>query len=165
MKQSGKTIATLVIGLTLSFGLSFSSCKKAETGPKGATGEAGPEAKSYNVYLTYNAGDIAKSFTGITDYDIDDAVLCYLMVNSSSSKLTLPVTYDGVQYKLVDYPYSESIGAIQVLTYNPADGVSSPWNGTNTLHFKVVHIKSSGLITHPDVNLSNYEEVKAAYDL
>ena|SRR6218665_848772 len=169
MKQAIQQISMAITGLVLSFGLTLSSCEKAKTGPKGATGEtgpAGPEAKTYIADLTYNTGDVSKSFVGITDYESDDAIICYLIRNSGSN-LSLPATYEGIQYEIVDYLYSGSgtIGAVQVNTYNATDGYSSPWGGPWTLHYKIVHIKSSGLEKHPDLDLTNYEEVKATFGL
>ena len=167
MKTTSKPFSIISIGFVLALSLIFTACEKAKVGPKGATGAtgpAGPGAKTYIADLTYNTGSVSQSFTSITDYESNDAILCYL-ITAGGSYVALPTSYEGIKFEIVHYTYSGTTGAVQVNTYNASDGYSSPWGGPWTMHYKIVHIKSSGMEKHPNVDYSNYEDVKEAFDL
>jgi hypothetical protein len=176
MKQESKRINTLIIGLGIIFGLTLASCKKVEKGPAGpagptgatgetgATGANGPEAKTYNVQFTYGAGETYREFYGVTNYEPNDALLMYLVyqgVGGGTYCTPISATVYGIDYLTV---YLENSGVVSFSTF-AAGTYSSPWSSDEIVHYKIVHIKSSGLIKHPDVDLNNYEEVKEAYDL
>lgn len=170
MKQAIKPFSILVTGIMLVFGLTLNSCKKVEKGPAGPTGAAGatgangPEAKTYNVTFTYGAGETYRYYSGVTDFESDDVLLIYLVYLSVGGQtLCTPIsaTVYGVDYLTL---FVESTGAISFNTY-AAGTYSSPWSTSQEVRYKIVHIKSSGLIKHPNVDLSKYEEVKAAYNL
>jgi len=69
MKQSSKTITTLITGLAMAFGLTFSSCKKAETGPAGKDGNANVQSTSQvdlsSLTWTYQGGPSNDSYVSI----------------------------------------------------------------------------------------------------
>ena len=173
MKQVIKTMTVSIVGILLTFGLTLSACKKVEKGPAGptgltgatgATGANGPEAKTYNVTYNYAAGETYRYYSGVTDFEPDDALLIYLVYTSVGGEtLCTPIsaTVYGVDYLTL---FAESTGAISFYTYS-AGTYSSPWSTNQEVRYKIVHIKSSGLIKHPNVDLSNYEDVKVAYNL
>lgn len=167
MKQAIKTNSGLIIGLLLVFGLILGSCKKVEkgaAGPTGATGASGPEAKTYTVDVMYSAGDTYKTFSGVTNFEEGDILLFFVQIGSSfggDSYIQMPLSLNGIDYFGLFYETSGT-----ALMFNYTSGTSSsPWTSNQAMRYKIVHIKSTGLIKHPNVDLSNYKEVKSAYNL
>ena len=167
MKQTIKTISGSITVLLLAFGLTLGSCKKVEKGPAGsvgATGASGPEAKTYTVDLMYYAGDTYKTFSGVTDFEEGDVLLFFVQIGSGfggDGYIQMPLSLDGIDYVGQFYEISGT-----ALMYNYTSGTtSSPWTSSQVMRYKIVHIKSTGLIKHPNTDLSNYAEVKAAFDL
>lgn len=170
MKEVIKTMTTSIVGILLTFGLTLSACKKVEkgsagpTGATGATGANGPEAKTYNITCTYGAGETFREFYGVTNFEADDVLLTYLVYTGAGGGTyctPISATVYGVDYLTV---YLESTGVVSFSTF-AAGTYSSPWSSDEIVRYKIVHIKSTGLIKNPNVDLSNYEEVKAAYNL
>lgn len=144
------------------------SCKKVE-GPKGEIGPAGasgPEAKTFNFNLTFTSSDTFKTYSGVIGYDEGDVVLTFVKyenINGTGYWVQTPLIVTNTVNIFSEF--SENSGLLFVNTLK-ADGTSgSPWASSVTLDFKAVLIKSSGLIKHPNVDLSNYEEVEQAFDL
>jgi hypothetical protein len=178
MKKTIKTITTVIAGLALTLGLTLTSCQKGDIGPKGdtgatgATGQSGPQAKTFNFSLTYNAGEKAKSYSGITGFNTDDVVLVYALTSNyggtSGYYVQLPYVSDGNGTTLppINFwsEFNESNGLIFVNTTKVEDG-SSPWLSTITLDFKAVLISSSQRNANPNLDLTNYNEVKKAFNL
>lgn len=164
-----KTKSLIILLLATLIGIC--SCKKqvgpqGEIGPKGEVGLAGPDAKTFNFNLTFTPSDTYQSYSGITGYDAGDVVLTFSMYEQLSGEdywVQLPFILDGAVNVLPEF--SETSGNL-VINTKKADGtLGSPWTSTNTFAFKAVLIKSSGLIKHPDVDLSNYKEVKETFKL
>lgn len=157
-----------LIMLLLTTVIGISSCKKqvGEKGDKGDTGQSGPDAKTFNFDLTFTSSDTYQSYSGITGYDAGDVVLVFVKYEELSGTgywVQLPFILDG---EVNIFPeFSETSGNLFINTQKADGSAGSPWGSTTNLSFKAVLIKSSGLIKHPDVDLTNYEEVKETFKL
>ncbi len=162
---------SLILSAILLIATSITSCKKevvspgqkGDTGAQGPQGEPGPDAKTFNFTLTFAPGDTYQSYSGITGYDSGDALLFYAKYNNYGDGdyyVPLPVVINGINYLP---EFNENTGSLYINT--TLDGGASPWTTSSTLKFKVILIKSSGLIKHPGVDLSNYNEVIQTFDL
>lgn len=163
--NSIKTISTLLLLVTMTI---FSSCKKE--GPEGPAGKDGVDGNANVVSSTitssawaYNAPSWAITFTypAITQEIINSgAVLVYIKVGNNYNQL--PLTF---------YQSSSYSTTIEVTTF--AGGLSLIWtdsdltqpNNPGSQTFKVVVIAASGMIQNPNVDYSNYEEVKSTFNL
>jgi hypothetical protein len=119
-------------------------------------------AKTFNFDLTFNAGDTYQSFSGITGYEPGDVVISFVKTDS----------YLWVQMPVILYNYvnllpefSENTGNLFINTLFADGSAGSPWTSPTSASFKAVLIKSSGLIQHPDVDLTSYSAVKKAFNL
>lgn len=149
--------------------LSLMACTKegpqGQPGAQGVQGPQGPDAKTFEYNLTFNPGDTYKSYSGITGFDSGDVVVTYVFNASYGGESYYVQTPYAAGNLYVWTEFGGSNGNIFVNTTR-ADGVAgSPWTATTTLSFKSVLIKSSGLIKNPDLDLSNYNEVKEAFNL
>lgn len=161
-----KTRSLIMLLLTTVIGIS--SCKKqvGEKGEKGDAGESALDAKTFNFDLTFTSSDTFKSYSGITGYDSEDIVLVFVRYEELSGDgywVQLPFILDGAVNIFSEF--SETSGAVFINTQKADGSAGSPWTGNVNLSFKAVLIKSSGLIKHPDVDLTNYEEVKEVFKL
>jgi hypothetical protein len=162
----------LVWLVVLCLGVAVSGCKKeGPIGPAGATGEtgaagaAGPDATTFNFNLTFGAGDTWASYGGITGFDAGDVLVSFILFETLGGDAywtQMPVVISGVNFLP---EFSDTDGYMFMNTIY-ADGSSgSPWTSATTLAFKVVLIKSSGLILHPDLDLSSYDDIQEVFDL
>lgn len=134
-------------------------------GQDGQDGVDGLGAKTFNFNLTFNAGDTYKSYSGITGYDADDVVLFFMYFETFGSQnywVSMPVVLGNVN--LIP-EFSDQTGLAFVNTYKSDGTAGSPWTSTNTFSFKAVLIKSSQYIANPNIDYSNYYEVKGAFNL
>ena len=155
-------IVILIVGAT-----SLTSCKKeGPEGPKGDTGLPGPDAQTFNFDLTFNPGDTFKSYSGVSGYDAGDVVLTFILYETLGGTgywTQAPVIINNLINVVPEFSETSVILFINTLK---ADGtVGSPWATTVTVSLKAVLIKSSGLRQNPDVDLTNYEAVKKAFNL
>ncbi len=163
--QTAKIIATLFVACSLI----FSSCKKGDTGPAGATGpqgSPGPQAKTFNFNLTFNTGDTFQSYSGVTGFDADDVVMVYAKYETLGTTdywSQLPVVIGNVVNFVPEF--SDQTGFLFINTLKADGTTGSPWTATTTIAFKAVLIKSSQIKIHPNVNWSNYTEVKKTFNL
>jgi hypothetical protein len=152
MKQikTFKILGTLFIV----FGFLFTSCtKEGPTGPVGATGAAGPDAKTFDFSLSYSVGDSLKTTT-LTGSDATDVAITYWRF-SDSSMLQLPYgSYENSAF-VIPYFYP-STGHLDIeIPIRVGTGI--------TLTFRSVLIKSSAKV--PFLDYSNYSAVKNYYHL
>lgn len=154
---------TMIIGM-----LVFStSCKKGDTGPAGTNGKDGnanvvsSTITSSNWVYTSPSWKIDFTYPAITQSIIDNgAVLVYLQVGSAYNQLPL-TTYPSSTYSRT-YEVSSYVGGVAI--YATDSDLTQPAN-PGSKKFKVVVIAASGLKQNPNVNLDNYEEVKAAFNI
>lgn len=157
-----KTISALLLLVTMTL---FSSCKKeGPAGPAGKDGNANVVSSTItSSSWAYAAPSWVITFTNpaITQEIINSgAVLVYLKVGNSYNQL--PLTF---------YPSSDYSTTIEVSTF--VGGLSLFWTDSDLIQpinpgsrtFKVVVIAASGRIQNPNVDYSNYEEVKSTFNL
>lgn len=172
MKKTIRTIIAVIVGATLTISLS-TSCKKAEQGPqgeKGATGaqgpqgEPGPQAKTYDFNLTFTSSDTFKSYSGVTGYDADDAIIVYVRYETlAGTPYWAPLPLVLANTVNIVPEFSDLTGLIIINTLKANGSTGSPWTTTTTLAFRAVLIKSSKRMIN--VNYDNYKEVQKAYNL
>ena len=147
------------------------ACKKKEvvgpTGPAGADGNANVKSASVSTVASDWTGDGVSGYaitlsTPIITADIvaTGAVLCYLEEFGATYALPYSYLYNGyTRHMLFEY----ETGSITVVRRDDDGATTNP--GSSSAKIKVVAISSSGMIQHPNVDYSNYEEVKEAFDL
>lgn len=159
-----KTVLAVVTAAMLM--VSFTACKKGDTGPKGDTGAQGPAgnanvisgivyANSTNWFLnnTYWYYDYVVTLSS----DIVDkaAVICYLS-DGAGGWGNLP--YTGNDIEIYD-TYKAYTISFRVRSASGNTSITNPGAAT----FKYVIIPPA--MIKPNVNHNNYADVKAAYDL
>ena len=174
MKQTIKTMTTVFAGLALTLGLTFTSCKKGDTGPKGETGatgsqgQSGPQAKYYDMSMTFGPTANSDSYSlASTIFDGDDAVIVYWKDPQSNNWLTqIPYTWYASSTS-VGITFKPEIASITLFIYTKrADGsTASPWVSSSTQNFRVVVIKAEQRVLNPNVNIYDYNSVKTMYNL
>ncbi len=166
MKTLNQTLMTLLV---ITFVFSIGCTKEGKQGPQGITGavgpkgDNGPDATTYNFNLTFNAGDTYKSYGGITNYDTDDVVFFFIYYENLSGVsywTSMPVMISNINF----VPEFSDQSGYAFINTTLSNG-SSPWTSTTTLSFKAVLIKSSQRLAHPDIDYTNYYEVKGAFNL
>ena len=156
-----KTMKKIIFALALA--VTVFSCKKevvGPTGPQGEQGVQGPGATTKKFNITFNAGDTYKSYNpGFVDFGSNDIMLVYLFSDnygSSDYYIQLPTILLGA---VNVYPEISEDGQIFINT-DKADGSSgSPWVSSVNLGFKAVHIKSSTIALHPEIDWENKDQV------
>lgn len=158
MKKIILAIAIVALGL---------GCKKEVVGPTGPQGEQGPKgetgpgATTKTFSLTFNSGDNFKFYNpGFTDFGANDIMLVYLYSDTYGSSdyfIQLPTILLGT---VNIYPEISNDGSLYINT-DKADGSGgSPWTSTVNLGFKVVHIRSSAIALHPEVDWKDRDQVE-----
>jgi hypothetical protein len=173
MKQSSKTITTLLTGLVMTFGLTFSSCKKAETGPAGKNGADGnANVQSTGevdlISLTWNyQGDPSNDAyvsvfptSAITQNVVDKGlVMAYIKTLDGWA----PLPFSAVIYGTDDITFEIVNGAVRFY-YRDNNELTTTFDPSNTsLIVRMVIIPAQ--IKKPNVDHYNYQEVKEAYNL
>lgn len=64
---------------------------------------------------------------------------------------------------MVTPEFNENSGVLRI-SMTDGNG-NSPLNSTSTFGFKAVLIKANGLKTHPNIDLSNYEDISKTFNL
>lgn len=170
MKQSSKRITTLVTGLIMAFGLIFSSCKKAETGPAGKDGNANVQSTgevdlssltwTYQGDPSNDAYSCVYSNSAITQ-DVLDKGLVVAYIKTTDGWAALP--FAAVLYETDDLTFEFVNGAVRFY-YRDNNELTTTSNPTITsLITRIVIIPAQ--IKKPDVDHSDYLEVKEAYNL
>lgn len=165
-----KKIGTLMLGL-LVVTTFLGACKKKEVegpaGPAGADGNANVKSLTVSTVAADWTGDgvagysITLSAPIITaDIVATGAVLCYMEISGTTYALPYSYLYNGFTRHML-FQYAEGTVTVE---RRDDDGVTSN-PGVSNAKIKVVAISSTGLIQHPNLDLSNYEEVKEAFDL
>lgn len=142
----------------------FTSCQKE--GPKGETGESGPDAKMYSYTVNFSSGQTYQEYTGIVgSFDSGDIVVTYVEDPNEDNLTGLWVqtpfiNNDGVNF----YAEVTDNGTVYFNTVIAADG-SSPWTSNHYFNCRSVLIKGTGLAKHPDLDIADYDQVREAFDL
>lgn len=164
-----KTIKTTVKLIAITCLLTIFSCSKegeqGVTGPTGPSGASGPQAKTFNFSLTFNSGDTFKAYSGITGYTADDLILYYVFyeaINSTNYWAPMPIIVEPINM-IPEFSEQTGLTFINVKKSNGQSG--SPITSTVTYAFKAVLISSSQRLIYPNIDYSNYYEVKGAFNL
>ena len=172
MKKTIKTISMVFAGLALTMGLTLTSCKKGDTGPAGTPGINGKDGNANVVSSsikssawTYNATDknweISFTYATITQSIIDKgAVLVYMKVGSGYNQL--PLTYYPTENYSTTLEVNTYVGGVTILAQ---DSDLTQGNNPGEQTFKIVVIAASQLVKHPEVDLTNYKEVKNTFNI
>ena len=169
MKTSIKKIVEKTfITLTLCTLIFTTSCKKPEkgaTGPAGPTGNANVQSTTVTISnWSYSAPSyyVNLSYSAITSNIINSgAVLVYAQTGTGTySQLPLTV-YPSSSYSS-SLEVVSSLGSVQVI-WTDSD-LTQPAN-PGTWTFKIVAIASSAIAENPNVDLNDYNQVKAAFNL
>jgi hypothetical protein len=163
-------ITTIMAAFALTLGLTFTSCKKGDTGPAGTNGTNGTNGNANVVSSTvttsgwsYNAPSWKVSFTyaAITQAVIDKgAVLVYAKVGNAYNQL--PLTFYPAATYSSTWEVSTYLGGIDVIATD--SDLTQPAN-PGSWTFKIVVMTASARLAHPNLNLKNYNEVKQAFNL
>jgi hypothetical protein len=163
-----KTILLIGLGLMIV----VTSCKKEVTGPKGDQGAQGiqgvqgPEAQTETFTLQFNSGDTYKSYSpNFSNYKSTDVILIFVLsanYGGTDFYVQTPFVTSGINFY---GEFSENTGQIFINTVYADGTAGSPWTSSQTFGFKAVHISSKMYQMHPNVDHSNYLEVKKAYNL
>lgn len=128
-------------------------------GPAGQDGNANVESSTfYNRSWVYSSSENAYIVSLWTSNITQDVVLngsvhCYISYDSGSSYLTLPLSLQSVSML-----YGYELNSLDIIAY----GYSST---PNPITVKIVTIPSSAKLANPNVDYSNYEEVKRVFKL
>lgn len=173
---------TLEIGIAILLVVGIGSCKKGGCTDSSALNysseakkddgscilksdiQAQTDAKVFKYTLQYNSGDTYKEYTGITGYDEGDIIITFIEDPNEQSLSDFWVqtpyeNHDGVKF------FAEIAGAGIVYLNTTTSNGSSPWNSPHYFNCKSVLIKASGLAKNPNLDLTDYEEIKQTFQL
>ncbi len=148
-----KMLAIALIGMT-----TFACQKEGPKGEQGIQGEPGPSAKNYEFILTFPAGSTFQQCPTVSNWADGDALLFFTVYETLSGEdyyISLP--YSNGTFTFAP-EFGETNGISFINAYND-NTFTSPFTTSSSFKFKMVHIKASGLILHPDVDLTDYKEV------
>lgn len=175
MKKTIKTTSMAFAALALTLGLTFTSCKKGDTGPKGDTGASGATGNANVTSITLNANSNSWSWDGTNNwrYAIWTGVnqLTSSVVNSGAVMLyqnsgngyfaALPITANiSATVQEHDF-FIYSTNTISVFIENSDKSDPNP----GSLSYKLVCIPPAIIKSNPKLNLKNYNEVKQVLNL
>ncbi len=149
------TIAFLSIGMLI-----ISGCKKGNDGPQGEDGNAnviGTNIITVNNWSQQGSVWRADLTVGEITKDVVDRGLVQIFKKYGPEWWALPDINGGT----MTY-FGYDVGYVSLMISN-VDG-STP-SFPNTTDFRVVVISPSNLAAHPDVDFSNYEELKSTFNL
>ncbi|WP_341900641.1 hypothetical protein [Fluviicola taffensis] len=173
MKQASKTIGTLFTGLVMAFGLTFSSCKKAETGPAGKNGTDGNanvqstgEVDLNVLTWTYQGTAASDSYvsvfpTALITQEVVDKGLVMAYIKTGIGWAPLP--FSGIMSGTDDITFEILNGSVKFYYRDNDELTTTPDPSSISLIVRIVIIPAQ--IKKPNVDHYNYQEVKAAYNL
>ena len=154
--------------------LSITSCKKDKYQPVGDYGNANvisSNTVTLNAWSTLSDDGVNFHFESnvlwgeITQEIVDNGAVMVYFKFIGSDWIALPFTISDDNYSSLNMNYYFSVGEVNIqatgfddlIDYNASD-----FNGTTV---RVVVITQEGRMSHPNVDLSNYEEVKRVFNL
>ena len=158
--MKNKIIAVTAI---LLIAITFTNCKKGDTGPAGKDGVngnanvVGTNIVTVNSWTaSSNSWSASMTASGITQNIVDKGVVS-VFVQYGNEWWSLP---DLNGKNSTQYGYG--VGTVSLLNAN-SDGSTAPNPGATT--FRIVIISPSNRLAHPNTNWKNYNEVKAVLNL
>ncbi len=151
-----KTIKrTLILALMASVSLLFSCAKDGKDGlpgPAGPAGNANVKSQTFVVNTwDWSSNSVLLYDPNITQAIVNNGAVQVYVQGDPGVWMALPLTISG-SYIVYDY----QLNYVRIITD------SQP---TTLERFKVVAIASSARLANPDVDYTNYEEVKATFNL
>src|SRR5258706_1315309 len=154
---------------TMIITIAFASCKKGDTGPAGpngatgATGNANVQSLTFNIDSTQWVADSAGLQWGAT-YTLPAATNLsggvFLYVQDDNNWAALPHVDYGIT---LEFNYDPATKIVEVQSADARASVMIP--NPPSMTFKVVIIPPAIARQNPNVNMGNYREVKAAFNL
>lgn len=156
----------LMIGLLAVSLATATSCNKEVQGPQGPKGDNGnANVVSKTDYKVYTADWVKNTPNNLWSADIYVADITADIVKNGlvqvyevNSDIIVPLPYTLVGESML---FAFTNGKITI--FNNYISGTTPNPGAKT--FRVVIIPSSGLITHPNVDYTNYDEIAKAFNL
>jgi hypothetical protein len=159
---------TKIILLICAITLCFSACKKDKYQPKGdyATVSQVPTVKNYDFSITFGSSTTYGTYTLPSSLTSDDAVIVYWKEEGTGFLVQTPyIWYETSSSVGVNF-WTEIGGITLFVNATRADGSSvSPWTTTSVESFRAIVINGSARKVHPEVNYSDYAQVKQAFHL
>ena len=164
-----KTRNKLIMGLMLISASLFNSCKKGDTGAPGKDGVDG-NANVSSVLLnattwTWDASALWRydswSSISILTSDVATSGAVMLYEGSGTTWMAVPYSFNVGSGITIHTFFNYTTGSVAVYQALSNDGDPNPAATT----YKLVCIPKKMMVLHPEVNLKNYEQVKAAFDL
>lgn len=167
-------MTTVLAGLVLTLGLTVSSCKKAEQGPKGEDGKNGNANVKTKIYTvtpgqwngnSTTAYQVTVNVPEISNAETEAVIIYYSDAASGNSWYPLATEYStsgsGASLSVFQFVGSIKTGRLDL---SWVDYYSSAYHApSGTLYFKIVVIPPAKVIS--SVDTKNYSQVKAAYNL
>ncbi len=159
-----KTKITLVMFLLIA--LTFNACKKpkdGEDGPQGLQGPAGNAnvqgSQPYSATFITSNGNLyyVNINAPLLTQDILDKGVVMVYTGGVGDWWPLPLTAN-----ITTTYFNIKLNLVTIYIRN-TDGSTTPNPGTKT--FRNVYISASNRMAHPNLDLTNYEEVKKALNL
>lgn len=151
-----KTIKrTVLLTLIASVSLLFSCAKDGKDGPPGpagATGNANVKSQTFVVNTwDWSSNSVLLYDPNITQAIVDNGAVQVYLQGDPGVWIALPLSFSGLE---IVYDYQVNFIRITASSQPPTQQT-----------FKVVAIASSARLANPNVDYTNYEEVKATFNL
>jgi len=171
--------AKMISMFAIACGLLLTNCAKdGKTGPAGPTGPAGTNGTNGNAnvvsykfvisswtsqttYWTYSGTVPAISSSTLND---GSAVLCYFSANNGTTWFAMPYTQVDATSNYYMY-FNTFNGGITVFWQRDNGSLGS---NPNTYYGQTINVKTVVIppaMRKPNVNVKNYDDIKAAYNL
>lgn len=121
------------------------------------------QAKVYNFGLTFGPGITSSMYWDINDFEKGDVIVTFGKFDElvgAASWSQLPIVNPNF---IVTPEFDEDLGVLRITIFD-GNG-NSPFSSSGTIGFKAVLIKSSAIKTHPNIDLSSYEEISKTFSL
>lgn len=156
--------------LTTVFLLLLTSCKKEVEGPVGPKGPSGIDGNSNVKSYTVNVASSNWTLSGNVYYfDVPVAGITSSIINSGDVRIFMESTASvGVWLNMpwIDYfsssafstyNYNYSLGGVRI--FKTDSNLLAPTN-PGVRNFKIVVVESSGMITNPDLDWTDYSQIE-----
>ena len=144
--------------------LTFTACKKGDTGSPGTNGTNGANGNANVQSMTATISTNQWTLNG-NEYDItiNDAAITQSIVTTGSIQLFVSAngtTWTALPFSIMDreFNFQYSVGLVTI-GYTTGTGVS-PTSAPNNDQFKIIAITASARAANPSVNWNDYNQVK-----
>lgn len=162
----------MILGMIMLFALTFNACKKpkdGETGPQGPAGPAGnANVINYSITVsssqwTYDSFYERHYYRYYTSDNSQSAVYGYVM--SGTGKQAIPY-YHCPSWQCIQYDMATNLfQSPPYIEFQFTNYTSSTTPPSSNTYLYLVIVPPAQRLAHPDVDYTNYEEVKKAFNL